>query len=96
VEVVVPMQIFSYLPLGSLRTPGAVWMQTAPVRSVGGGTPWSKMRICVASRTTCSVSGVWSLMSAMIVRCYLRVGYLRLDAEDTNFKQPTSNNNQFP
>src|SRR5579863_9021242 len=49
-EVVVPMQTFSYLPLSSLRTPGAVWRRNAPVRSIGGSTPWSKIRICVRSR----------------------------------------------
>ena len=53
--VVVPMQIFSYLPLPSassetLRTFGAVWSRNAPPRSIGGSTPWSKMRICVRSR----------------------------------------------
>src|SRR3954466_4451437 len=49
-EVVVPMQIFSYLPGPTLRTLGAVWRRKAPLRSVGGSTPWSKMRICVRSR----------------------------------------------
>src|SRR5919106_706207 len=48
--VVVPMETFSYLPSASLRTPGAVWRRNAPVRSSGGSTPWSKMRICVRSR----------------------------------------------
>src|SRR5246127_3323547 len=48
--VVVPMQIFSYLPSATLRTPGAVWSRNAPRRSIGGGTPSSKMRICVRSR----------------------------------------------
>ena len=53
--VVVPMQTFSYVPLpsesvASLRTPGAVCSRNAPVRSIGGSTPWSKMRICVRSR----------------------------------------------
>src|SRR5207245_545361 len=50
-EVVVPMQIFSYLPGPSLRTPGAVCSRNAPPRSSGGSTPSSKMRICVRSRT---------------------------------------------
>src|SRR5712691_8142537 len=49
-EVVVPMQIFSYLPGPSLRTPGAVCSRNAPLRSIGGAMPWSKMRICVRSR----------------------------------------------
>src|SRR6266446_3733805 len=49
-EVVVPMQIFSYLPGPSLRTPGAVCRRKAPLRSIGGATPWSKIRICVRSR----------------------------------------------
>src|SRR5256885_801767 len=48
--VVVPMQIFSYLPGPSFRTFGAVWRRNAPARSIGGSTPWSKMRICVRSR----------------------------------------------
>ena len=48
--VVVPMQIFSYLPSASLRTFGAVCRRNAPLRSIGGSTPWSKMRICVRSR----------------------------------------------
>src|SRR6266567_4701564 len=49
-EVVVPMQIFSYLPGPSLRTPGAVCSRNAPLRSIGGATPWSKILICVRSR----------------------------------------------
>ena len=52
-HVVVPMQIFSYLPCPvgpTLRTFGAVWSRNAPRRSIGGSTPWSKMRICVRSR----------------------------------------------
>src|SRR4029079_16232359 len=49
-EVVVPMQIFSYLPGPSLRTPGAVCNRNAPLRSIGGAMPWSKIRICVRSR----------------------------------------------
>src|SRR5947199_6696281 len=48
--VVVPMQIFSYLPSATLRTFGAVWSRNAPRRSIGGSTPWSKIRICVRSR----------------------------------------------
>src|SRR5437867_6832170 len=44
------MQIFSYLPGPSLRTPGAVCSRNAPLRSIGGSIPWSKMRICVRSR----------------------------------------------
>src|SRR6266404_9303861 len=48
--VVVPMQTFSYLPSATFRTPGAVWRRNAPRRSIGGSTPWSKMRICVRSR----------------------------------------------
>ena len=48
--VVVPMQIFSYLPGASLRTFGAVCSRNAPRRSIGGSTPSSKMRICVRSR----------------------------------------------
>src|SRR5436190_23580861 len=48
--VVVPMQTFSYFPSASLRTPGAVWSRNAPRRSIGGSTPWSKIRICVRSR----------------------------------------------
>src|SRR3954471_8454599 len=48
--VVVPMQIFSYLPGPSLRTFGAVCRRNAPLRSIGDSTPWSKMRICVRSR----------------------------------------------
>src|SRR6478752_7755132 len=48
--VVVPMQIFSYLPSAILRTFGAVWSKNAPRRSIGGSTPWSKIRICVRSR----------------------------------------------
>src|SRR6059058_4563165 len=48
--VVVPMQTFSYLPSAILRTPGAVCRRNAPRRSIGGSTPWSKMRICVRSR----------------------------------------------
>src|SRR6185436_9698676 len=48
--VVVPMQTGSYLPFSSLRTPGAVCSRNAPLRSIGGSTPWSKMRICVRSR----------------------------------------------
>src|SRR6188472_3846095 len=48
--VVVPMQIFSYLPSPTLRTFGAVWSRNAPRRSIGGSTPWSKMRIWVRSR----------------------------------------------
>src|SRR2546426_2609875 len=49
-EVVVPMQIFSYLPGPSLRTPGAVCSRNAPLRSIGGAIPWSKILICVRSR----------------------------------------------
>src|SRR6476660_8719931 len=49
-DVVVPMQSFSYLPGPSLRTFGAVWSKNAPRRSIGGSTPWSKIRICVRSR----------------------------------------------
>src|SRR2546427_6416908 len=49
-EVVVPMQIFSYLPGPSLRTPGAVCSKNAPLRSIGGAMPWSNIRICVRSR----------------------------------------------
>src|SRR5438445_6517042 len=49
-DVVVPIQIFSYLPGPSLRTPGAVCSRNAPLRSIGGATPWSKIRICVRSR----------------------------------------------
>src|SRR5436305_1586709 len=49
-EVVVPMQSFSYLPGPTLRTFGAVCSRNAPRRSIGGSTPWSKMRICVRSR----------------------------------------------
>src|SRR6267378_3322263 len=49
-EVVVPMQIFSYLPGPSLRTPGAVCNRNAPLRSIGGAMPWSKILICVRSR----------------------------------------------
>src|SRR3989440_7747330 len=49
-DVVVPMQIFSYLPGPRLRTPGAVCSKKAPSRSIGGSTPWSKMRIWVRSR----------------------------------------------
>ena len=50
--VVVPMQSFSYSrrSVPSLRTFGAVWSRNAPVRSIGGSTPWSKIRICVRSR----------------------------------------------
>src|SRR5712691_6731000 len=48
--VVVPMQTFSYLPSPTFRTPGAVWSRNAPRRSIGGSTPWSKIRICVRSR----------------------------------------------
>src|SRR5262245_31883528 len=48
--VVVPTHIGSYLPGPSLRTFGAVWRRNAPVRSSGGSTPWSKIRICVRSR----------------------------------------------
>src|SRR3954451_22542128 len=53
--VVVPMQIFSYVPLPSassetLRTFGAVCSRNAPPRSIGGSTHWSKMRVCVRSR----------------------------------------------
>src|SRR5579862_4298093 len=48
--VVVPMQSFSYRPGPSLRTFGAVWSRNAPLRSIGGSTPSSKMRICVRSR----------------------------------------------
>src|SRR5947209_11342593 len=53
--VVLPMQIFSYVPLPSassetLRTFGAVWSRNAPRKSIGGSIPWSKMRICVRSR----------------------------------------------
>src|SRR5262249_32909205 len=39
-----------YLPGPTLRTFGAVWRRNAPLRSMGGSTPWSKMRICVRSR----------------------------------------------
>src|SRR4051812_26571772 len=49
-DVVVPMQTFSYLPGPSLRTPGAVCSRKAPLRSIGGSMPWSKIRICVRSR----------------------------------------------
>jgi hypothetical protein len=49
-EVVVPMQIFSYLPGPSLRTPGAVCNRNAPLRSIGGAMPSSKILICVRSR----------------------------------------------
>src|SRR5580765_982108 len=49
-EVVVPMQTFSYLPGPSLRTPGAVCSRNAPLKSIGGSMPWSKIRICVRSR----------------------------------------------
>ena len=48
--VVVPMQIGSYLPAPILRTFGAVCRRKAPLRSIGGSTPWSKIRICVRSR----------------------------------------------
>src|SRR5260370_16456859 len=44
------MQIFSYLPSAIFRTFGAVCSRNAPRRSIGGSTPWSKMRICVRSR----------------------------------------------
>src|SRR6266550_6214663 len=49
-DVVVPMQTFSYLPGPSLRTPGAVCSRNAPLRSIGGAMPWSKILICVRSR----------------------------------------------
>src|SRR5262249_33528027 len=49
-EVVVPMQTFSYLPGPTFRTPGAVCSRNAPFKSIGGSTPWSKMRMCVRSR----------------------------------------------
>src|SRR5918912_526486 len=49
-DVVVPMQIFSYLPSSTLRTFGAVWSRNAPLRSMGGSCPWSKIRIWVRSR----------------------------------------------
>ena len=49
-DVVVPMQTFSYLPGPSLRTPGAVCSRNAPLKSIGGSMPWSKIRICVRSR----------------------------------------------
>src|SRR5438874_1831543 len=49
-DVVVPMQTFSYLPGPSLRTPGAVCSRNAPLRSIGGSIPSSKIRICVRSR----------------------------------------------
>src|SRR3954449_4984594 len=48
--VVVPMQIFSYLPSATLRTFGAVWSRNAPRKSIGGSTPSSKIRIWVRSR----------------------------------------------
>src|SRR5438093_1139029 len=41
------MESFSYLPSPTLRTFGAVCSRNAPLRSSGGSTPWSKMRICV-------------------------------------------------
>src|SRR3954454_9311987 len=44
------METGSYLPGPILRTPGAVWRRKAPRRSIGGSTPWSKIRICVRSR----------------------------------------------
>src|SRR6266516_1482382 len=44
------MQTFSYLPGPSFRTPGAVCRRKAPLRSIGGSTPSSKIRICVRSR----------------------------------------------
>src|SRR5436305_3103347 len=49
-DVVVPMQIFSYLPSPTLRTFGAVWSRNAPPRSIGGSTCSSKIRICVRTR----------------------------------------------
>src|SRR6476469_9234371 len=65
--VVVPTHIGSYLPGPSLRTLGAVWSRKAPFRSIGGSTPWSKIRICVRSRmprmwpSTVTRSPAWSL-----------------------------------
>src|ERR671922_1278255 len=48
--VVVPTHIGSYTPGPSLRTLGAVWSRKAPLRSIGGSTPSSKMRMCERSR----------------------------------------------
>src|SRR5688572_23149848 len=70
--VVVPMQSFSYLPLPSesvpiLRTFGAVCRRNAPLRSIGGSTPWSKMRICVRSRMP--MTWPWTVTSSPARSC---------------------------
>src|SRR5919201_405991 len=68
-DVVVPMQTFSYRPGPSLRTPGAVCRRNAPVRSIGGSTPWSKMRICVRSRMPMT----WPSTSTSSPACSFRI-----------------------
>src|SRR5919197_5111274 len=68
-DVVVPMQIFSYLPSATLRTFGAVCSRNAPVRSIGGSTPWSKMRICVRSR----MPMMWPSTSTSSPACSSRI-----------------------
>src|SRR6266536_6354713 len=68
-EVVVPMQTFSYLPGPSLRTPGAVCSRKAPLRSMGGSTPSSKIRICVRSR----MPMMWPSTSTSSPACSSRI-----------------------
>src|SRR5690242_18660469 len=66
------MQIFSYLPSPTLRTFGAVWRRKAPLRSSGGVTPWSKMRICVRSR----MPMMWPSTSTSSPACSSRIASL--------------------
>src|SRR6266542_2096834 len=68
-EVVVPMQTFSYLPGPSFRTPGAVCRRKAPLRSIGGSTPSSKIRICVRSR----MPMMWPSTSTSSPACSSRI-----------------------
>ena len=64
------MQIFSNLPLGSFFTPGAVCMQTAPVRSVARRHTFVEdadlRRIANAEDVAVDVDGVFELERANV------------------------------
>src|SRR5665647_2632924 len=81
--VVVPMQTFSYLPGPSLRTLGAVWMSTLPLRSIWGCSPRSNMAIWVASRMPITVPSMRSFWPACSSRRASRsaIGNLSLSSE---------------
>src|SRR3954453_22014637 len=61
------MQTFSYLPSATLRTFGAVCSRKAPRSSIGGSTPWSKIRVCVRSR----MPMMWTLDDDLVARVEL-------------------------